>query len=106
MKYIKLYTTINLLKWNVVIHQQTKDYLSSICNWGDGDYFKPVYFFSRKDFKCKKKHQTQNKLLYLLRSLCTQKIVAFVVFCSLVFVLLVGFLFASVFMRAESFRKK
>ena len=79
----------------------------SMCNWGDEDNFKPVYlfiyFFSRKDFKRKKSTKRKTSDFYPLRSLCAQKIVAFVVFCSLVFVLFVGFLFVSVFIRAGFF---
>ena len=41
-----------------------------------------------------------------LRSFCARKNVAFVVFCSLVFVLLVGFGLICVFVRSKSFRKK
>ena len=41
-----------------------------------------------------------------LRSFCAEKIVAFVVFCSLNFVVLVGFDLICVFVRLKIFRKK
>ena len=82
--------------------------ISSICNWGYKDNFKPVYlyFFSRKDFKRKKGTKCKTSDFYPLRSLCAQKIVAFVVFVFTYFALLVGGFFVSVFMRAKLFRKK
>ena len=64
------------------------------------------FFFSRKDFKRKKSTKRKTSDFYPLRSLCAQKIVAVVVFCSLVFVLFVGFLFVSVFIRAGFFLSK
>ena len=57
--------------------------------------------FLPKHFECK---ETPN--FPPLRSFCAQKAVAFVVFCSLVFVLLVGFGFVYVFARSKFFRKK
>ena len=42
---------------------------------------------------------------HLLRSFSAPKIVVFVVFCSLIFVLLVGFCLICVFVRSKSFRK-
>ena len=38
------------------------------------------FFFSRKDFKLKKSTKRKTSVFYFLRSLCAQKIVAFVVF--------------------------
>ena len=81
-------------------------HVSSIVNWGYEDNFKPVYlFFLRKDFKRIKTTKRKTSNFYPLRSLCEQKIVAFVVFCLLIFVLLVGFLFVSVFLSLKSFCK-
>ena len=63
-------------------------------------------FFLRKDLKRIKSTKRKTSDFYPFTSLCSQKIVAFVVFCSLIFVLLMSFLFVSVFIRAESFREK
>ena len=70
------------------------------------------YFCNKRDLEFEKilnaqkapKRKTNN--FYPLGSLCAQKTVAFVVFCLLIFVLLVGFFFVSVFVRLKSFRKK
>ena len=62
--------------------------------------------FYEKILSVKKSIKRKTSNFYPLTSLCPQKIVAFVVFCLLFFVLLVGFLFVSVFMCTESFRKK
>ena len=51
-----------------------------------------LFIFLQKDLKRAKSTKAQNKqFLPPSKFLCTRKIVAFVVFCSLVFVLLVGF---------------
>ena len=42
---------------------------------------------------------------HLLRSFCARKIVVFAVFCSLIFVLLIGFCLICVFVSSKSFRK-
>ena len=62
-------------------------------------------FFHEKILSVKKASNAKQAIFTPLED-CAHKIVAFVVFCSLVFVLLVGFLFVSVFVCAESFRKK
>ena len=67
-------------------------HVSSTGHWGCQDNFKPVYFFSKR-LLTQKKYQTQQKRFLPLRSLCAQKTAAFVVFCSLIFVLLVCFCF-------------
>ena len=71
---------------------------SSICNWGcKEDNFKPVFFFLRKYFKCKKSTKRKTSDFYSLRSLWAQKNVAFVVF------LFVYFCFISWFFVCECF---
>ena len=63
-------------------------------------------FFYEKILNAQKAPKRKTSDFYCLRSLFAQKTVAFVVFCSLIFVLLVGFLYLSVFVRLKSFRKK
>ena len=62
--------------------------------------------FYEKISKAQKAPKRKTSDFYPLRSLFAQKTVAFVVFCLLISVLLVGFLFVSVFVRLKSFRKK
>ena len=55
-------------------------HVSSIVKWGYQDNFKPVYLFSYEKISPAQKalkHKTSN--FHPLRSLCTRKIVAFVV---------------------------
>ena len=83
-------------------------YASSIVNWGYQDNFKPVYFFFlRTNLDHTKSTKTQNKRFPPSQKfLCTKKTIAFVVFCSLIFILLVGFCLICVFVRLRFFRKK
>ena len=62
--------------------------------------------FLRKDFKRIKstKHKTSD--FYPLRSLCAQKIVAFVIFLFAYLCFASWFLFANVFIRTKSFHEK
>ena len=69
--------------------------------------FGSVYFFYEKILSVKKNTKTENKRFSpSLKFLCSQKIVAFVVFYSLIFVLLLGFCLWRVLLRSKSFRKK
>ena len=56
------------------------EHVSSIVKWGYQDNFKPVYLFSYEKISPAQKalkHKTSN--FHPLKSLCTRKIVAFVV---------------------------
>ena len=79
---------------------------SSICNRGyKEDNFKPVFFFLRKYFKCKKAPNAKQATFIPLEVCERKKMLPLLFFCLLIFVLLVDFLFASVFIRLKSFRK-
>ena len=68
--------------------------------------FQTSSFFLRKDFARTKTQIRPKPTNFLsLKSFYVQKIVAFVVFYSLNFILLVGFGLICVFVRAKSFRK-
>ena len=66
-----------------------------------------LLFFLGKDFKQKKK-APKDKIndFHPLTCICAQKVAAFVAYCSLIFVSLVGFCLICVFLRLKSFRKK
>ena len=63
------------------------------------------FTFFKKRFYAHKKYLTQQKRFLPLRSLCAQKAANFVVFCSLIFVLLVCFCLR-VFLWARNFSVK
>ena len=66
-----------------------------------------VYFFYKKILHVKKNTKTENKWFSpSLKFLCSQKIVAFVVFYSLIFVLLLGFCLWRVYDAQNLFLKK
>ena len=65
-----------------------------------------VLFFYEKILSIKKHESAKQTIFTLLEVLCTWKIVAFVVLCSIIFFLLVGFCLWHVFVRLKSFRKK
>ena len=65
-------------------------HVSSIVNWGYQDNFRPVYyFFYEKILNAKKAPKRKTSDFHPFRSFYAQKTVVFVVFCSLIFVLLV-----------------
>ena len=65
-----------------------------------------IIFFYEKILSVKKAPKCKITNFPLLRCSFAQKIVAFAAFCSLVFVLLVGFGLIYIFVRLKFFRKK
>ena len=65
-----------------------------------------IYFFLRKNIERWKSTKMQNKrFLPSQKFLCVRKVVAFIVFCSVNFVFLVGFCLWCIFVHSKSFRK-
>ena len=65
-----------------------------------------IFFFYEKILNAQKAPKHKRNDFYPLRSFCGEKIVvAFLVFCSLIFVLLVDFCLICVFVRLTSFLK-
>ena len=81
----------------------SKSWLSRIVKWAYQDNFGPLYLFFTKRFWAYQDHQ---RFPPSQKFLCTQKTVAFVVFCLLIFVFVSSFWLICVFVRSKSFRKK
>ena len=71
-----------------------------------GQFQACLAFLYEKILSVKKAPKSKTNNFLSLKSFCEQKIVAFVVFCSLVFLLLVGFDLIYIFVRLKFFHKK
>ena len=76
-----------------------------VYNWSYEENFKPIFFYE-KILSVKKSIKRKTSNFYPLRSLCAQKIVAFVVFLFAFFCFISRGFFCECFLRLKSFRKK
>ena len=65
-----------------------------------------IFLFYENILSIQKAPKCKTNNFQPLKSFCVRKIVAFVVFCLLVFVLLVGFGLICIFVSSKCFRKK